>query len=143
MGLVTGEPGAVVAADIDHQVTRLEAEARDEPLGALLKMSAQGLCRAGNVEVFAEHRFLRHGVINLHGRAVVAKAYLQRIIRLPPPQVLRAQQAITVRLVAQVEKLFEPFAAANSALHKAIKYRPSAAEPGNKRSFLPVPCEYR
>ena len=87
--LVAGQPGAVVAADVHDQVVGLEAEPCDEAVGAVLEMGAQGLGSAGDIEVFTKHRFLGHGVVDLHGGAVVAKADLQRVIRFAVRQIFR------------------------------------------------------
>src|SRR5206468_3316577 len=74
--------------------------------------------RSGDVKVFAEHRLFGDGVVDLHCRAFVTKANLQRVIRFAARQVLRPQQAVAMRLVAQIKELFETFAVANSAGHK-------------------------
>ena len=116
---VAREPGAVVAADVHHEVAFLQTKPLDQPFAAVLKMFPQRLRGAGDIQILLEHRFLRHGVVDLHRRAVVAVTNLQRIIRLLVRQILRQQQAVAMRLVAEIEKHFQFLAIANAAGHKS------------------------
>ena len=115
---VARQPGAIVAADVHHQVAGLQAQTRHQPVGALLEMRPQRLRCAGDVEVFAEHLLLGHRVGDLDGRAIVAERNLQRIVGFLAPKLFRAKQAVTMRLIAQIQELFQARAAAYSAFHK-------------------------
>src|SRR5580704_9078148 len=77
-------------------------------------MLAQRLGGARDIEVFAEHFFLGHRVVDLHGRAIVTEPCSQRIERFLAIKPAGWQQTVAVRLVAKVEKLLQPLAVANA-----------------------------
>src|SRR5437588_4410518 len=110
------EPGAVVAADVDHQVAGAKLIGSNEPFGRVLEVLDQRRRRPRDVRVVGEHAFLRDRVVDLHDGAVPTKSDAKRIVGLAPIGQTRRDQAIAMRLIAQIKEQADVLPATATAL---------------------------
>lgn len=109
------EQRAVVAADVDHQVVRLEAELVDHAPGELLEMRDDGCIDAGEVRVISEQHVLRGELGDLDFPAVLADHHRQREADFAG-EIFGGEKIVAVGLVAEVDELGQPRPGADHAL---------------------------
>src|SRR5580704_15676753 len=79
-------------------------------------MSADRIGSPRNVDVVREQHFSGYILVDLHQAAIVAEHQPQCIQRLGVIQLLRSQESISQRSLAEVENRLEPPATTNAAL---------------------------
>ena len=114
------EQRSVVAPELHREIARPEPEAPRGVRGQPVEVARDRRGVAGHVDVVAEDLLGRHRVRELHQRAVLAEADLQREPRLRARQVPLAQEAVRERGRAEVEERPQVRDPAGPADHHAL-----------------------
>ena len=116
LALVVLEEVAVVARELDHQVFGAQTVSGDHFLDVCDRVPLQLVGDGREIRiVVAEELRRRHGVVDLRQATVMAERECQRKSGLRRRQVVRGQQAVRQRALAQVEHHVEPCRATGPA----------------------------
>ena len=99
--MVVLEQVAVVARDLDHQAVGAEGLAGHHPAGDALRILDDGVGEGREVEVLAEEHLGRHGLGDLHQRAVGAEHQIERERSLRLVELLGGQEGVGERRPAE------------------------------------------
>ena len=102
--------GYLVDDDLVESVVRRRLDDHDWNFGFVV----DGFPRNARQAEFFLESYDIDGVIDLHRRAIGAEPDPQRITRLLAPERFRQQQAVAVRLIAQIKEFLEPVTPADA-----------------------------